>query len=142
MKLTLLNITVIASAVALYMTNLLTIPFASDVTFITYGLAGLLVFNILRVNYLYARARHVYTDPLHFQARVSATLGFVGTVIGFFIALHGIDPTTVADVEAIPELVSQMLAGIGTAMATTIVGGIVALILEFYAAVVERGARL
>ena len=135
---TLLNISVIAGAVALYMTNLLTLPFASDVTFITYGLAAMLVFTICGVNALVWWGERVNTDTLHFQARVSATLGFVGTVIGFFIALHGIDPTTVADVEAIPELVSQMLAGIGTAMATTIVGGIGALILELYAVALDR----
>ena len=51
-------------------------------------------------------------------------LGLIGTVVGFIIALSGIDPTLVSDVSSIGRIVSVLIQGLGTALYTTLVGGV------------------
>ena len=51
-------------------------------------------------------------------------LGLIGTVIGFVIALSGIDPNSASDVKAIAPMVSTMIEGMSTALYTTLIGAI------------------
>lgn len=51
-------------------------------------------------------------------------LGLIGTVIGFIIALSGVDPESAADVEAIGPMVSTLISGMSVALHTTLVGAI------------------
>jgi biopolymer transport protein ExbB/TolQ len=51
-------------------------------------------------------------------------LGLIGTVLGFIIALSGVDPERVADIEAIAPMVSTLIRGMSTALYTTLVGAI------------------
>jgi MotA/TolQ/ExbB proton channel family len=51
-------------------------------------------------------------------------LGLIGTVIGFIIALSGVDPATAADVSAIGPMVTTLIAGMSIALYTTLVGAI------------------
>jgi hypothetical protein len=51
-------------------------------------------------------------------------LGLIGTVIGFIIALSGIDPDAAADVESIGPMVSMLINGMSVALYTTLVGAI------------------
>ena len=51
-------------------------------------------------------------------------LGLIGTVIGFIIALSGINPEAAADVEAIGPMVSTLISGMSVALYTTLVGAI------------------
>jgi MotA/TolQ/ExbB proton channel family len=51
-------------------------------------------------------------------------LGLIGTVIGFIIALSGIDPKAAADVEAIGPMVSTLISGMSVALYTTLVGAV------------------
>ncbi len=51
-------------------------------------------------------------------------LGLIGTVIGFIIALSGVDPAQAADVKSIAPMVSTMIEGMSTALFTTLVGGV------------------
>jgi len=51
-------------------------------------------------------------------------LGLIGTVIGFIIALSGIDPDAAADVESIGPMVSTLINGMSVALYTTLVGAI------------------
>jgi hypothetical protein len=51
-------------------------------------------------------------------------LGLIGTVIGFIIALSGIDPDAAADVESIGPMVSTLISGMSVALYTTLVGAI------------------
>lgn len=51
-------------------------------------------------------------------------LGLIGTVIGFIIALSGVDPSKVGDAENIAPMVSALIAGMSTALVTTLVGGV------------------
>ena len=51
-------------------------------------------------------------------------LGLIGTVIGFIIALSGVDPETVGDVKAVGPMVSTLIQGMSVALYTTLVGSV------------------
>ena len=80
-------------------------------------------------------------------------LGLIGTVVGFIIALSGIEPDAAADPSAIGPMVSTLIQGMSVALYTTLVGAVfnVWLMVNFHVlatgtvnlvtAVVERGER-
>ncbi len=51
-------------------------------------------------------------------------LGLIGTVIGFVIALSGVDAETVGDVRNITPMVTDLLSGMSVALYTTRVGAV------------------
>jgi hypothetical protein len=51
-------------------------------------------------------------------------LGLVGTVIGFIIALSGVDPKAAADFDSISPMVSTLIQGMSTALYTTLAGAV------------------
>ena len=51
-------------------------------------------------------------------------LGLIGTVIGFIIALSGIQPDQASDVKAITPMISTLISGMSTALYTTLVGSV------------------
>lgn len=51
-------------------------------------------------------------------------LGLIGTVIGFMIALSGVDPEDAADIGAIGPMVSTLISGMSVALGTTLVGAV------------------
>ncbi len=51
-------------------------------------------------------------------------IGLVGTVVGFIIALSGVDPAIVSDINAIGPMVSTLITGMSVALYTTLVGAI------------------
>lgn len=57
-------------------------------------------------------------------ANVLVLLGLIGTVLGFIIALSGVDPEHASDVNAIAPMVSTLIQGMSTALYTTLVGSI------------------
>ena len=54
-------------------------------------------------------------------------LGLIGTVIGFIIALSGVDPSLAGDVDSISPMVSTLIAGMSVALYTTLVGSVLSL---------------
>lgn len=57
-------------------------------------------------------------------ANALVLLGLIGTVVGFIIALSGVDPERASDVSAITPMVSTLIEGMSTALYTTLVGAI------------------
>lgn len=51
-------------------------------------------------------------------------LGLIGTVLGFIIALSGVDPDKASDINAIAPMVSTLIQGMSTALYTTLIGSI------------------
>jgi hypothetical protein len=51
-------------------------------------------------------------------------LGLIGTVLGFIIALSGVDPARAADIAAVGPMVSTLVSGMSTALYTTLVGAV------------------
>ncbi|OED39599.1 hypothetical protein AB833_14460 [Chromatiales bacterium (ex Bugula neritina AB1)] len=57
-------------------------------------------------------------------ANTLVLLGLIGTVLGFIIALSGVDPETASDVNSIAPMVSTLIQGMSTALYTTLIGSI------------------
>lgn len=51
-------------------------------------------------------------------------MGLIGTVIGFIIALSGVDPAAMTEVENVTAMVSTLINGMSVAMYTTLVGAV------------------
>ncbi len=51
-------------------------------------------------------------------------LGLIGTVLGFIIALSGVDPNVAGDVRAVAPMVTNLVAGMSVALYTTLVGAV------------------
>lgn len=51
-------------------------------------------------------------------------LGLIGTVVGFIIALSGVDPEKASDFDSISPMVSTLIQGMSTALYTTLVGAV------------------
>jgi biopolymer transport protein ExbB/TolQ len=51
-------------------------------------------------------------------------LGLIGTVVGFIIALSGVNAEAAADVDSIGPMVSTLIGGMSVALYTTLVGAI------------------
>lgn len=91
--------------------------------------------------------------PVRHVANSLVFLGLIGTVIGFIIALSGVDPSAAADVDAIGPMVSTLISGMSVALYTTLVGAILNIWLmvnyrlleggtiRLLTAIVERGER-
>ena len=70
----------------------------------------------LRLSHRIAIVRHI--------ANSLVLLGLIGTVLGFIIALSGVDPERASDISAIAPMVSTLISGMSTALYTTLVGAI------------------
>lgn len=57
-------------------------------------------------------------------------LGLVGTVIGFIIALSGVDPEAAGNVDSIAPMVAELIHGMSVALYTTLVGAVLHLWLK------------
>lgn len=51
-------------------------------------------------------------------------LGLIGTVLGFVIALSGVNPEAAGDVRAIAPMVTSLISGMSVALYTTLVGAV------------------
>ena len=51
-------------------------------------------------------------------------LGLVGTVIGYIVALSGVDPESVSSAEAVGPLIAKLIQGMSIALYTTLVGAV------------------
>jgi hypothetical protein len=91
--------------------------------------------------------------PVRHVANSLVILGLIGTVVGFIIALSGVDPQTAAEASSIGPMVSALIDGMSVALHTTLVGAVlnVWLMLNYrlveggtvrlLTAIVERGER-
>ncbi len=66
-------------------------------------------------------------------------LGLIGTVVGFIIALSGIDPEAAADIDAIGPMVSTLISGMSVALYTTLVGAVLNVWLMLNYRILESG---
>ena len=61
---------------------------------------------------------------LAWGAGLLTLLGLIGTVLGIQMSVSGVDPRAAGDVSQVPEIVGNMLSGIGVALGTTLTGGV------------------
>ena len=70
----------------------------------------------LKLSQQIAGVRHI--------AGILVLLGLIGTVVGFIIALSGVDPEKASDIKAVSPMVSTLVEGMSTALYTTLVGAV------------------
>jgi hypothetical protein len=87
----------------------------TDRTFITPGICAVAAMGVI------SAAFRDWRRVRWFRRRL-VELGLLGTVIGFIIALSGVDARTVGDVSAIQPMVGALISGMGVALNTTLVG--------------------
>jgi hypothetical protein len=78
--------------------------------------------------------------PIRHVANSLVILGLIGTVIGFIIALAGVDPEAAADVSSIGPMVSTLIDGMSVALHTTLVGSVLNVWLMLNYRLVEGGS--
>ena len=61
---------------------------------------------------------------VRYAANSLVFLGLIGTVIGFIIALSGVDAEAASEVENVKAMVSTLISGMSVAMYTTLVGAV------------------
>lgn len=67
-------------------------------------------------------------------------LGLIGTVLGFIIALSGVDPVKAQDVHAVTPMVANLIRGMSVALYTTLVGSVLNLWLSVNYRLLAGGA--
>jgi len=92
-------------------------------------------------NYMELKKIHSHTDPMsliealkirqfgkistiRYIANTLVLMGLVGTVVGFIIALSGVDPSLVSNVNNIGPMVGTLIQGMSVALYTTLVGSV------------------
>ncbi|MFQ5618754.1 MAG: MotA/TolQ/ExbB proton channel family protein [Rhodospirillales bacterium] len=68
-----------------------------------------------------------FTDRIVGVRHIANTLiflGLIGTVIGFIIALSGVDPAAATEVENVASMISILINGMSVALHTTLVGAV------------------
>ena len=77
---------------------------------------------------------------INWFSNVVVILGLVGTVVGFIIALSGVDASVASDVSTIGPMVSTLISGMKVALYTTLVGAIFHIWLSLNYFIVASGA--
>ena len=77
---------------------------------------------------------------VRYVANSLVLLGLIGTVLGFVIALSGVDPATAGDVHVIGPMVSKLIQGMSVALYTTLVGAVLSLWLTINYHILSSGA--
>lgn len=102
-----------------------------DVSMLSYGIMILfgayVAYAYILSTFAAVRGRTGFDANLYLLNGVKITfvsLGLIGTVIGFMMALSGIDPSIVSDVNAIGPMVANLIDGMGVALTTTLLGTI------------------
>lgn len=116
MRLAVLNIAVAGALVLAYLEGWLHI-FEADETFLSAAIFGVTVFCIGALHLGYRKFAEGFIDQ-------AVELGLIGTVIGFVIAMSGIDAAAAGDVNRISGMVATLLNGMGIALCTTLAGAL------------------
>jgi hypothetical protein len=61
---------------------------------------------------------------VRFIANLLVILGLIGTVVGFIMALGGVNPETSGDAASIAPMVSTLISGMSVALYTTLIGSV------------------
>ena len=78
---------------------------------------------------------------IKFMANTLVILGLIGTVIGFIIALCGVDGSVSSNPEEVSKMVSTLIQGMSVALYTTLVGSICSVWLNICYQIMSTGAN-
>lgn len=94
--------------------------FAHDVSRISYLITA--VFIVALIATFMGKTSHLERVEIWV-----VTLGLIGNVVGFIIALQHIDMGSLGTAEGVQKVAANLLAGMGTAFCSTLVGAVAAL---------------
>ncbi len=77
--------------------------------------------------------------PIRHAANALVLLGLIGTVLGFIIALSGVDPDLAGDISAVGPMVSKLIEGMAVALYTTLTGAVLSIWLMINYRLLEGG---
>ena len=77
--------------------------------------------------------------PVRHVANALILLGLIGTVVGFIIALSGVDPDLASDIAAVGPMVSTLIEGMAVALYTTLTGAVLSIWLMVDYRLLETG---
>jgi uncharacterized membrane protein (DUF485 family) len=79
-----------------------------------------------RANLAAAFRHRLFSRIVHIRhiANTLVVIGLIGTVIGFIIALSGVDPDIATNPNAVSGMVARLIEGMSVALYTTLVGAI------------------
>jgi len=99
--------------------------FRGDVSHISYVISALFLLCVIRA--VYAASKQHSVAYLEDVAVWCVTLGLIGNVVGFILALRGIDVSSLGSPEGAQKVAGNLLAGMSVAFYSTLVGAITAL---------------
>jgi hypothetical protein len=94
--------------------------FTHDVSNISYVISAVLAASLAAV--FLGRTAHLYRTEVWL-----VTLGLIGNVVGFLIALQDIDTGSLGSPDGVQKVAAGLLAGMGVAFCSTLVGAVGAL---------------
>ena len=80
-------------------------------------------------------------NNIRFIANILVILGLIGTVIGFIIALSGVDGSVSSNPEEVGKMVATLVKGMSVALYTTLVGSILSVWLNICYQILVNGAN-
>jgi hypothetical protein len=105
--------------------------FTHDVSHISYLISGLFAASMAGV--FLGRTGHLERAEVWL-----VTLGLIGNVVGFIIALQNIDTGSLGTAEGVQKVAASLLAGMGVAFCSTLVGAVAALWISINAWVIGK----
>jgi len=125
----LVNGTALALLNIFYYKGWLQLLYHADTFHLSKGIVLVFLFGWVCCSYSILTQKSKFSDLTRRVANSLITLGLIGTVIGFIIALSGIDPQTASSASSIQPMISAMISGMGIALHTTLLGAILNLYL-------------
>lgn len=105
--------------------------FTHDISRLSYGIAALFVASIAGI--FLGKTSHLERVEVWL-----VTLGLIGNVVGFIIALQHIDTGSLGTAEGVQKVAASLLAGMGVAFCSTLVGAVSALWISINAWVIGK----
>lgn len=119
-KLIVLNVCWAALVVWAAVMGYVSFVFTHDVSNISYVITGILAVALAAV--FLGKTGHLHRTEVWL-----VTLGLIGNVVGFIIALQDIDTGALSTPDGVQKVAASLLAGMGVAFCSTLVGAIGAL---------------
>lgn len=94
--------------------------FTHDISHLSYVISALFVVSMVSV--FMGKIAHLERVEIWL-----VTLGLIGNVVGFIIALQHIDTSSLGTAEGVQKVAASLLAGMGVAFCSTLVGAVAAL---------------
>ncbi len=116
---------VICFVVGWYRYDLVNVIVARDATYMTIGMIVLAACTSVST-----LGKH-WTHWHEFIAEMMTRLGFVGTIIGFMLALSSAGAADAGSLDELVVAIDKVLAGMGVAMTTTLAGLVLQIWLDF-----------